>query len=91
MRVVSLTVRKFFCQNSQCPRRITALRFADLVRPWARTTLRFDQAIEAIGFTSNGEARARLATRLGLPTSPATMLRRLKTASAPMRDQDYEG
>ena len=82
--VVSLTVHKFFCQTSECPRRIFAERFADLVRPWARTTLRFDQAIEAIGFTSNGEARARLATRLGLPTSPATMLRRLKTASVPM-------
>ena len=31
----------------------------------------------------SGEGGARLATRLGMPTSPTTVLRRLKTASEP--------
>ena len=81
--VLSLVVRKFFCQTSHCPRRIFAERFPDLARPWARMTLRLCAQLEEIGFASTGEKGARLATRLGLPTSPATMLRRLKAVSAP--------
>jgi len=82
--VLSLVVRKFFCQTRECPRRIFAERFPDVVRPWARMTLRFCAELEAIGFATSGEGGARLATRLGLPTSPATMLRRLKAVSAPV-------
>lgn len=82
--VLSLFVRKFFCQTSHCPRRIFAERFPDLARPWARMTLRFCAELEEIGFATTGEVGARLATHLGLPTSPATMLRRLKAVSAPV-------
>lgn len=81
--VLSLIVRKFFCQNHTCPRRIFAERFPGVARPWARMTLRFCAALETIGFATSGEAGARLATHLGLPASPATMLRRLKAASPP--------
>lgn len=79
--VLSLIVRKFFCQSRECPRRIFAERFPDLVRPWARMTLRFCTELEAIGFATSGESGARLATLLGLPSSPATILRRLKAVS----------
>lgn len=82
--VLSLIVRKFFCQTTECPRRTFAERFPDVVRPWARITLRFCAELEEIGFTTTGEGGARLATNLGLPTSPATMLRRLKAVSAPV-------
>src|SRR5947209_615853 len=34
--VLSLLVRKFFCQNSTCSRHIFVERCPDLVRPWAR-------------------------------------------------------
>ena len=81
--VLALLVRKFFCQNSQCPRRIFAERLPDVVRPRARMTLRFCAALEAIGFATSGEAGARLATLLGMPTSPATVLRRIKAAVSP--------
>lgn len=50
-------------------------------------TLGFCTALETIGFATSGEAGARLATLLGMPTSPATMLRRIKAAPAPA----YEG
>jgi hypothetical protein len=59
-------------------------RFPDVVRPWARMTLRCCAELEAIGFATSGESGARLATRLGLPTSPATILRRIKAVSAPV-------
>jgi transposase len=82
--VLSLVVRKFFCQTSHCLRRIFAERFPELTRPWARMTERFCAQLEEIGFATTGENGARLATHQGLPTSPATMLRRLKAASEPV-------
>ncbi len=81
--VLSLLVRKFFCQNNQCLRLIFAERLLEVVRPRARMTLRFCAALEVIGFATSGEAGARLATLLGMPTSPATVLRRIKAASSP--------
>ncbi len=83
--VFSWLVRKFFCQNDQCPRRIFGERLPDVVGPRARMTLRFDVALLAIGFASSGEAGARLATLLGMPTSPATVLRRIKAATSPSK------
>jgi len=85
--VLSLIVRKFFCQTITCPRRIFAERFPGMVHPWARMTLRFGATLETIGFATSGEAGARLATLLGLPASPATMLRRLKAASTPTSER----
>lgn len=81
---LSLVVRKFFCRTNACPRRIFAERFPNMVRPWARATLGLCAALEEIGFATSGEAGVRLATRLGMPTSPATVLRRLKAAAAPV-------
>src|SRR5437764_6318639 len=52
--VLSLVVRKFFCQTTACPRHIFAERFPELVRPWARMTLRFCAELEAIGFATGG-------------------------------------
>jgi transposase len=46
-------------------------------------TLSLCAALEAIGFATSGEAGARLATSLRMPTSAATMLRRIKAAPAP--------
>jgi hypothetical protein len=82
--VLSLLVRKFFCQNKACSRRIFVERLPDFVGPWARMTLRLRAELEAIGFAPSAEAGARLATRLSRPTSPATLLRRLKAAPAPL-------
>ena len=81
--VLSLLVRKFFCQTADCPRRIFAERFPKMVQPWARITHRFGRALESIGFATSGEAGARVAAQLGMPTSSATILRRLKAASFP--------
>lgn len=74
---------QFFCQARECSRRIFAERFPEMVRPWARMTLNVCAALEAIGFATSGEAGARLATLLGMPTSAATMLRRIKAAPVP--------
>ena len=44
-----LTVRKFFCPNSACPRNIFAEQFPDLVPAYARLTTRLREALVSLG------------------------------------------
>ena len=72
-----LTVRKFCCRNSYCSRKVFAERLPDFVEPFARMTLRFSQQVSSIGLATCGKGGARLAVRLGIPTSRQTILRRI--------------
>jgi transposase len=80
---LQLTVRKFFCRNSTCTRRIFTERLPDVVAVYARNTSRVVAALRAIGVALGGNAGARLAARLRLPTSPATLLRLVRAAKVP--------
>jgi transposase len=80
---LQLTVRKFFCRNPTCARRIFTERLPNLVAASRRHTQRLVTALGAIGFALGGNAGARLAARLRLPTSPATLLRLVRTAPVP--------
>lgn len=71
-----LRVRKFRCETADCPRQVFTERLAPFLEPWARMTTRFSKMIEAIGLATCGELGARLAPRLGMRTSPTTILRR---------------
>jgi transposase len=75
-----LVVRKFRCTHPGCPRRIFCERLPGLLDAHARPTARLTDAHRAIGFALGGEAGARLAGRLDMPTSPDTLLRRVKAA-----------
>jgi transposase len=72
-----LTVRKFFCHNQECQRKIFTERVPAFVQPWAQMTLRLIAAIEAIGLSTSGSLGGRLAARLGIVTSWMTILRRI--------------
>jgi transposase len=72
-----LQVRKFFCDTPQCPRKIFTERLPVFVQPWARMTTRFSQMLQALALATCGELGARLAGRLGMHTSPTTLLRRV--------------
>ena len=61
-----LTVRKFFCPNPACPRKIFAEQFLDLVPSYARLTTRLREALIALGLATCGEVASRLAPRLGM-------------------------
>jgi transposase len=37
---LSLTVRKFFCRNADCSRKVFTERLPELAEPWARMTIR---------------------------------------------------
>ena len=78
-RQVRLLVRvpKFRGKTPTCPRKVFAERLAPLIAPWARQTTRLIEALQAIGLATCGEGGTRLASKLGLPTSPTTLLRRI--------------
>jgi transposase len=76
-----LQVRRFFCATSACRKKTFAERIPELVDPHARVTCRLEHAHRLIGQALGGEAGARLATPLGMPISPDTLLRRVKSST----------
>ncbi len=77
---LAVTARKFVCRRTDCRRRVFCERLPDLTTPHAHTTGELADAHRHLGLALGGEAGARLATELGLPTSPDTILRRVKDA-----------
>ncbi len=75
--VLHLSVRKFFCRNPDCARKIFAERLPPFVEPWAQATSRLFEAVQAIGLVTGGELGTRLADRIGFHTSPSTILGRI--------------
>lgn len=82
-----LRVRKFRCDTTDCPRRVFAERLTPFIEPWARMTTRLSQTIEAIGLATSGELGSRFAPRLGIVTSPTTILRRIMSLPAQQSKQ----
>jgi transposase len=76
---LQLIVRKFLCRNPTCARRMFTERLPALVATYARKTGQLAAALRALG----GNAGARLAARLRLPTSPSTLLRLVRAAPMP--------
>jgi transposase len=81
--VLHLQVRKFFCANGRCTRRIFTERLAPLVAPWARRTQRLAQWLVHIAVALAGTAGARLSRSLGLGVSRNTLLRLLRRLPLP--------
>uniref|UniRef100_B8HZA2 Transposase IS204/IS1001/IS1096/IS1165 family protein n=1 Tax=Cyanothece sp. (strain PCC 7425 / ATCC 29141) TaxID=395961 RepID=B8HZA2_CYAP4 len=64
-----LQVRKFFCTNPLCQRRIFTERLPQVTLPWARRTVRLAEQFVAIGLALGGAAGVRLSRTLGHPMS----------------------
>ena len=71
---LQLRVRKFFCINPLCKRRIFTERLASVTAPWARRTLRLAQRLTDIGLALGGAAGERLSQNLGFSVSRNTLL-----------------
>jgi hypothetical protein len=71
------------CPNPYYERRIFTERLPDLVAAYARKTCRLVAALQAIGVALGGNAGARLAARLRVPTGAATLLRLVRGALIP--------
>jgi transposase len=78
---LELQVRKFFCQNPACPRRIFTERLPGVAAPYSRHTARLENWLSAVSFALGGEAGARLLRVLGLASSPDRLLVRIRRAA----------
>jgi transposase len=78
--VLRLVTRRFYCRRPDCRRRIFCERLPGLAAAHARTSGPLTESHRDIGFALGGEAGARLAGKLAMPTSPDTLLRRVKSA-----------
>jgi transposase len=78
-----LHVRRFFCRNPRCLRRVFAERLPTLVAAGARRSRPLHAALEQVAFALGGEAGARLADALGMPTTPDILLRLIRAAPLP--------
>lgn len=76
-------VRRFFCENPACLRKIFAEQFPSLMRSHAKVTTRLQQALCQLGFALGGEAGARLGGHLGFVGSPDTILRLVRASTLP--------
>jgi transposase len=80
---LQLRVRKWFCQNPPCVRRIFTERLPTVAAPWARRTLRLVQRLVALGVALGGTAGVPLSRRWDLVVSRNTLLRLLQCLPLP--------
>jgi transposase len=80
---LQLCVRKWFCRNRSCQRRIFTERLPTVAAPWARRTLRLAQRLVALGMALGGKAGMRLGHQWDVAVSRHTLLRGLRRQPAP--------
>src|SRR5712692_5530523 len=80
---LQLRVRKWFCRNRACQRRIFTERLPTVAAPWARRTLRLAQRLVALGMALGGKAGVHLGHAWDLAVSRNTLLRGLRRQPAP--------
>lgn len=73
--VIQFEVRKFFCDNSVCQRRIFSERLNQIAAPWARRTERLNAQLSEIGLVLGGAAGTKLSDKLQCSVSRNTILR----------------
>src|SRR2546421_5728195 len=81
--VLRLCVRKFFCREPSCQRKVFAERLPDLVQPWARVSNRLLEELKALGLAASAQVNERLAPRLGMKVKAPTLLRYLRAIPPP--------
>ncbi len=90
--VLSITVRRFFCDHPGCARRTFTERIPSVVDHYARKTRRLLEVQRKFGFSTGGEPGARLASVLSFPTSPDSLLRLIRSLpETPIENPLYLG
>ena len=75
--IIQLNMRKYFCDNASCKRKIFTERMGEELLPYARRTKRLNDQLIQIGFATGGNSGALLSKTLGIHISASTMLRML--------------
>jgi transposase len=81
--LLRLRVRRLFCDNARCERRIFTERLPGIAAPWARKTARLATRLTALGLAMGGAAGVRLSRVLLIPTARNTLLRLSRAAPSP--------
>lgn len=87
-----VTAGRFRCRNNVCPRKIFCERLPQVARVYARQTERASEIVRLIGYVAGGVPGQRLLSRLSIPISDDTVLRRVrqeptqKPSSLPIRN-----
>ena len=79
---LQLQVRRFFCDVATCPQRIFVERVPTVAATHARKTCRMRETLSRIGLALGGQAGCRLASQLGLCSSPTSLLRIVRQRAA---------
>ncbi|MEO0968458.1 MAG: ISL3 family transposase [Cyanobacteria bacterium J06639_18] len=72
--ILQLRVRKFFCINQACLRRIFTERLSKVTVPWGRRTQRLTSRLTCVALELGGAAGERLSKDLGIKVSRNTLL-----------------
>ncbi|MBO0794764.1 MAG: hypothetical protein J2P36_27960 [Ktedonobacteraceae bacterium] len=67
-------MKKFFCHNPDCPRKVFTERIPELIEPSSRLTTRLRALIQAMGVAFNANGGTRLAEQMGVQVSRRTVL-----------------
>ena len=78
-----LRVRKFYCRQPACTRRVFTERLPHIVAPYGRRTARLESVLRILAFALGGEPGARIVERLGITASSATLLRLIRRVTVP--------
>lgn len=71
-------MRKFFCRNAGCIRRIFAEQLIGLADKYSRKTFRLTEALLKLSMITSAEAASKIAATIAYGTSPNTLLRLIK-------------
>ncbi len=67
-------VKKFFCRNPECSRKVFTERIPELIEPSSRLTTRLRTLVPAIGIAFNANGGSRLGAQMGIQVSRMTVL-----------------
>ena len=77
---LELHVRRFCCQNRQCPQQTFVERLPEVVPRYARRTTRLGATLNLFASALSGQAGSRLLKQIGMVVSADTLLRLAKRA-----------
>jgi transposase len=75
---LDMNVRRFFCDNNDCKRRIFTERIPSMIASYARRTNRLANQQRQVAFALGGEAGASLLAIMGMAVSPDTLIRLIR-------------
>lgn len=78
-----VTVGRFRCRNSSCPRHIFCERLPQVAQVYGRQTIRASEIVRVIGYFAGGLPGRRLLARLSIAASDDTVLRRIRQEPVP--------